>query len=344
MKKTALYDNHLKLGAKIVEFAGYAMPIQYEGIKSEHLFVRSEAGLFDVSHMGQAILEGAGSTELVEKLTPSSFANLSHGKAKYTVLLNDDDGIIDDLIITRLEDEKYFLVYNAGCKTKDEDHIKSKLFGQNFTILNDKSLIALQGQKAEDILQKIFPDANLTNQEYMSTQILDDIFISRLGYTGEDGFEISIPSEKAPKLWDDIISAGAKPIGLGARDSLRLEVGYPLYGHDIDDETTPIEANLFWIMPKDKRSNFRKEKLRVSVEITDKGIPREGAKIFSIDGSEIGVITSGGFSPSLNKSIAQGYVPLEFAESGTELKVELRGKMLNAKTTKLNFIEPKTKK
>lgn len=345
MKKTALYEAHEKLGAKIVEFAGYAMPIQYEGIIAEHNQTRSSAGLFDVSHMGQAWLEGAGAEEFVNSITPSDFSLVEPYQAKYTVLTNKKGGIVDDLIITKITPEKFFFVYNAGCRAKDEAHIRERLengkWRLEFTPL-DKSLIALQGKKAEEILQNILPSVP---QKYMTMEMHDDIFISRLGYTGEDGFEISVPNEKAPELWNKILANPAvKPIGLGARDSLRLEMGYPLYGHDINDDTTPIEASLGWIMPKEKRSSFPTPKTkRVGFEVTDKAIVREGAEVFNNKDEKIGKVTSGGYSPYLNKPIAQGYVNIENAGLGHDVKIELRGRKIPAKVAPLFFMKPRTK-
>ena len=341
MNKTALFETHQKLGAKIVPFAGYEMPVQYEGIMAEHNHTREKAGLFDVSHMGQAWLEGEGALEFLTQITPSSFAKLSPHKAKYTVLLNANGGIVDDLIITKITDTKFFVVYNAGCKEKDEAFIASKIPPSiKFTPLRDRSLIALQGSKAEEILGKIFQ--NLP-QGYMTIAFVGDFFISRLGYTGEDGFEISAPNAKAAELWNKILqNPDAKPVGLGARDSLRLEMGYPLYGHDLNDEITPHEANLTWVMAN--KPTTAPAKLRVGVEVLDKAIVREGAKIFSLDGAEIGVITSGGFSPTLQKPIAQGYVNSSHSNAGTDIQIELRGRKLPGKIHKLNFIEPRTKK
>lgn len=348
MKTTPLNNLHKELGAKLVEFAGYEMPIQYsDGIMTEHNWTRENAGLFDVSHMGQAMLEGDGALAFVESITPTPFTKTPLNKAKYTVLLNDNNGIIDDLIITKLADDKFFFVYNAGCRAKDEAHIESKLPSNlTFTKFPDRALIALQGKDSANILTGIFPDADFANQEYMSFQQVDNIFVSRLGYTGEDGFEISVPKDEAESLSKKILANdNAKPIGLGARDSLRLEMGYPLYGHDINDDTTPLNANLQWVVAKAKRESFQSpDRLRVGVEILDKGIAREGAKIFSVDGDEIGVITSGGFSPTLQKAIAQGYVKSEYSENGTDILIDLRGRKIAAKTHELNFIEPKTHK
>lgn len=350
MQKTALYQEHEKLGAKIVEFAGYAMPVQYpEGILKEHLSVRENAGLFDVSHMGQALLTGEGCAAFCEKLTPSNFTTLAPATAKYTVLTNENGGIVDDLIITKISEDKFFFVYNAGTKEKDEKWITSKLPSSlKFEPLRNRSLLALQGAKAESIISNLIK-ADFANQKYMTLQEVDcptydKLYISRLGYTGEDGFEISVENEKAPQLWQAILSKGAKPIGLGARDSLRLEMGYPLYGHDISDETSPISANLGWIMPKDKRGSFGEPKeKRVGFEIADRSIIREGVEIFSNDNKKIGKVTSGGFSPTLQKPIAQGYIDAAYATEGTEVNFELRGRKIPGKVAKVNFIEPKTK-
>ena len=217
--------------------------------------VREHAGLFDVSHMGQALLSGPGAADFINQITPSTFHATPYATAKYTILTNQNGGIIDDLIITKISDSEYFFVYNSGTKAKDEAHIKSKLpAGLHFEPYSNRSLIALQGPQSEKILGAIIP-AGLADQKYMTLQKVrsdkfGELFVSRLGYTGEDGFEISVLEDHAEKLWAAIIEKGAKPIGLGARDSLRLEMGYPLYGHDINDETTPLEASLGWVIPK----------------------------------------------------------------------------------------------
>jgi aminomethyltransferase len=258
------------------------------------------------------------------------------------VLTNKKGGIVDDLIITKITPEKFFFVYNAGCRAKDESHITAALpAGLKFTPL-DKSLIALQGKKAEGILQDIFPSVP---QKYMTMEMHDDIYISRLGYTGEDGFEISVPNDKAAELWNKILANPlAKPVGLGARDSLRLEMGYPLYGHDINDNTTPIEASLGWIMPKDKRASFPAPKTkRIGIEMQERGIVREGAEIFNSKDVKIGTVTSGGYSPYLNKPLAQGYVEVEYAGLGMDVKIELRGRKIPAKIAPLFFMKPRTK-
>jgi aminomethyltransferase len=352
MKKTILYDKHIQAGAKMVEFAGYEMPIYYGlGILKEHMWTRENAGLFDVSHMGQALLEGADATKLLEKITPSNFTTLALNKAKYTVLLNDKKCIIDDLIITKLTPEKFFIVYNAGCKGKDEAFIRANL-GENCTLttMPEHSLIAIQGPAALEIATKTLPKAELYKQEYMTLNKAafagTTVFISRLGYTGEDGFEISVPNSAAPELWDTLLKNGlAQPVGLGARDTLRLEMGYPLYGHDIDEETTPVEADLTLVIAKDRRESFpRATKMRVGFEILGRGVIREGAGVFSLDGAKIGVITSGGFGPSVGNSIAQGYVDPEFAKYGTGVEIELRGSRVPATIQSYTYMKAKTKK
>lgn len=342
MKNTALTKKHINSGAKLVEFAGYSMPIQYDGIIAEHTATRTKAGLFDVSHMGQAWLEGEGAEAFASQITPTDFSRADPNQAKYTVLLNKNGGIVDDLIITKITPEKFFFVYNAGCRAKDEAHILSKLPANlKFTPL-DRALMALQGPKAEAVLKGVFIDLP---EKYMHMAMVDDVYISRLGYTGEDGFEISVPNEKAEHVWDSILASGvAKPIGLGARDSLRLEMGYPLYGHDINDETTPLEASLSWVVAKEKKSSFKEPKRkRVGIELFDKAIVREGAPIYDDKENKIGVVTSGGFSPTLQRPIAQGYVDVDFAGLGHNIKIELRGNKIPAKVAPLFFVKPKTK-
>ncbi len=349
MKKTALYDAHVKSGARIVEFAGYAMPVQYEGIIAEHSWTRGNVGVFDVSHMGQAIISGEGAAAFTSRITPLSFEGTAPYTAKYTVLTNNNGGIVDDLIITKLDEQSFFVVYNAGCREKDEAWIRSNLTGNvKFNPL-DRSLIAVQGPKAEEVLKSIFDDIP---EKYMTLAEDADCFISRLGYTGEDGFEISVANDKAEELWNRILSnPAAKPVGLGARDSLRLEMGYPLYGHDINDETSPVSASLSWVIAKTNSGFIGAEKIlgstpaqkRVGIEILDKGIVREGVEIFNAEGQKIGRVTSGGFSPTLQKPIAQGYVATEFTPRDTVIQLELRGRKIPGKIVPLNFIKPKTK-
>ena len=338
------------------EFAGYDMPLFYEGgVMEEHLWTRSKAGVFDVSHMGQIILEGPEAMALLHTITPSSFVKTPPMMAKYTVLTNKDGGIIDDLIVTKITDTKFFAVINAGCKEKDISWIDENLPDSvEMKRLDDRGLIALQGPAAEKVLHEVLY-LDILQLKYMRMVQIDDLYISRLGYTGEDGFEISLPAEHAPTFWERLCEHGdVQPIGLAARDSLRLEMGYCLYGHDIDDTTSPVEADLAWVIGKDADEFIGSKRIldelengasrkRVGVMLTDKGVAREGAKILSSEGYEIGVLTSGGFSPSLQKSIGQGYVPPLYAEEGTEVLLEVRGRQIKAEISKLPFLPAKVK-
>lgn len=361
MLHTPLYDDHVRAQAKIIEFAGYAMPVHYaEGIKQEHLWVRAQAGLFDVSHMGQALIAGEHLDDYLMNITPSGFRTLAPYKAKYTVLTNDKGGIIDDFIATKLPDNRYFLVFNAACKDKDITWFKQHLPKQaTFTPLNDRALLALQGPKAASVLGQIFNDTSIEHQAYMSLQKVlfqaEEIFISRLGYTGEDGFEMSVPASIARTLWQKLLTfEEVKPIGLGARDSLRLEVGYPLYGHDLDDTTSPVEANLNWIIRKQDQSFIGSERiikelatkpsrLRVGIELLDKGIVREHTAIYNTHNQLIGEVTSGGFGPTLDGSIAQGYVQADSSAIGTDVTLMLRGRPLKARVAPLGRVRTSTK-
>lgn len=358
MKTTPLHGKHLALKAKMAEFAGYDMPIQYEtGVLTEHNWTRERAGLFDVSHMGQILVEGDGAAAFWEKLTPSAISKLTPAMAKYTVLTNEQGGIIDDLIVTRLvTEEKFFAVINAGCKDKDIAWLQSNLpDGVRLFHLEDRALLALQGPSAEKVLQETL-DIDAANLGYMRIMDHAPYLVSRLGYTGEDGFEISIPAKDAAEVWNKILThPDAKPIGLAARDSLRLEMGYPLYGHDITAETSPIEADLGWIMGKD-RTGYIGEKtirahkengpprLRVGIRLTDKGVAREGAEIYSLSGQKLGDFTSGGHSPTLNASIGQGYIDTSLGKIGDEVLVRVRGRDIKGVLAPLPFVEPKTKR
>ena len=359
--KTALHDAHVAMNAKMGPFAGYDMPLYYdEGVLKEHEWVRKSAGIFDVSHMGQLTIEGLGVAGFLEKITPSAFQSKPNGRAQYTVLTNPEGGIVDDLIITRLEEDKFFIVVNAACKEKDIAWIKSHM-PDNLTLemLDDRSLIALQGQESEAVLEDVF---GLSMNEVPYMFIVTDVeiegkkcFISRLGYTGEDGFELSVPNEIAMDVWNKLAAHEAiKPIGLAARDSLRLEMGYCLYGHDIDGGTSPIEADLGWVMGKNNQGFIGAhrileekkkgvERKRVGIKLTDKGVAREGAEILNENKQKIGTLTSGGPSPSLKASIGQGYIVNDFAEPGTTVFVSVRGKELEAKVEQMPFLKPKTK-
>jgi len=352
MKTTPLHAKHLALKAKMAEFAGYDMPIQYEsGVLTEHNWTRERCGVFDVSHMGQVWVEGADAAALWETLTPSSISKLGAGVAKYSVLMNEQGGIIDDLIITRLSDTKFFAVINAGCKDKDIAWIQSNLLdGVTFTHLEDRALLALQGPLAEKVLREAL-DIDAANLGYMRYMEFGPCWISRLGYTGEDGFEVSMPADHAATAWDRLLQhPDVKPIGLAARDSLRLEMGYPLYGHDINADTTPLEADLGWIMGKDRSGYIGHDKIksppsrrRVGIKLTGKGIAREGAEIYAKSGEKLGEITSGGFSPTLNEAIGQGYIDTRYANIGDEVLVRVRGRDIEGIITQLPFVKPKTK-
>lgn len=347
MKQTPLHSAHLSLSAKMGEFAGYDMPLYYDlGVLKEHEWVRAHCGIFDVSHMGQISVKGAGTQKFLERLTPSSFEKLPVNKAKYTVLINETGGIIDDLMITKTGEDEFHSVINAGCKDKDIAWIKSQLpAGIEFHYFEDWALVAVQGPEAESVVRQVL-NIDLADVPYMGLWYQDyTMFISRLGYTGEDGFEISVPNDQAEKLWNIFLSDDrVRPIGLAARDSLRLEMGYCLYGHDIDDTTSPREADLEWVMAKDKIASFPEPtRKRVGIVLTGKGIAREGAEILNRDGDKIGVLSSGGFSPSLKQSIGQGYVPIDYAAEGTEIQVNVRGNLIPAQITKMPFLKPKTK-
>ncbi len=358
MLKTPLHDVHLVLKAKMAEFAGYEMPINYEdGVMAEHHWTRKKAGLFDVSHMGQVIFEGPGAADFLETLTPSNIKGLKDTQARYTVLMNEQGGMVDDLIITRLGEEKFFAVINAGCKDKDLKWFESHLpEGITMTHLETRALVALQGPASEKVISQVL-EVDLSDLDYMHIyEHSQRCFFSRLGYTGEDGFEISVPEEDAQALWDKLSAhQDVKPVGLAARDSLRLEMGYPLYGHDIDDTTSPVEAGLRWILRKDglescigadrilKEKENGTDRKRVGFKITGKGIAREGADILTKTGEKVGDVTSGGFSPSLQVAVGQGYIADHTLNVGDEVLVRVRGREIEAVIAKMPFVPAKTK-
>lgn len=317
MKRTALFDKHVSLGAKIVPFAGFEMPVQYSGVTEEHFAVREKAGMFDVSHMGQFFIEGPGSKELLQKVTTNNVDALEDGKAQYSCLPNENGGIVDDLIVYKIADEKYFVVVNASNIDKDWNHIsKYNTFGAKMTnASDDMSLIAIQGPKATEILQKL-TDTQLADIPYYNFTIgavagVQDVIISNTGYTGSGGFEIYFKNENAVKLWDALTEAGEEfgmiPCGLASRDTLRLEKGFCLYGNDIDDTTSPIEAGLGWITKFDKdfvsKEVFAKQKEEgitrklVGFEMQEKAIPRHDYEVVDAEGNVIGKVTSGTMSP-----------------------------------------------
>lgn len=361
MKFTALNETHKSQGGKMVEFAGYDMPVQYpDGMLKEHEWVRGgNVGIFDVSHMGQFSMKGEGVAEFLSYITPTNFLLSTPALAKYTVLTNEKGGIVDDLIITKISDTEFFIVLNAGCKEKDEAWIRKHLRpGLTFVELKDRALIAIQGEKAEAVLQKFVEAASLADLAYMNTKSFkfkngEEVMIGRTGYTGEDGFEVSIKNSAAPQFWLDLSAmAEVKPIGLGARDSLRLEMGYPLYGHDLSDETSPIDAALGWVVSKSNTDFIGCERIiaekvngtakkRLGVKLLDRGIAREGTEIRK-DGQKIGVLSSGGFSPNLKVSIGQGYFDSAL-KVGDEVFAVVRDREIPAVIHSPTFIAAKTK-
>ncbi|CAN7213357.1 glycine cleavage system aminomethyltransferase GcvT [Phenylobacterium sp. LjRoot219] len=357
LKTTPLSEAHVALGARMVEFAGYQMPVQYpEGVLKEHLWTREHAGLFDVSHMGQARLRGADPLAAFETLTPGDFAGLKPGKQRYSLLLNADGGIVDDLMAARPDDDGLFVVVNGACKDNDYQLISAALAGTaEVERLEDRALIALQGPEAAAVLKQHVPEAALMT--FMEARTLPgfgvELIVSRSGYTGEDGYEISIPAHAATTVWNTLLAdPRVKPIGLGARDSLRLEAGLPLYGHDLDETVSPIEGDLGFALARRRReagdfpgaARIGREldagpaRVRVGLKVLEGAPAREGAEIADEDGAVIGRVTSGGFSPSLRQGIALGFVPPLFSEPGTRLKVIVRGKPQACEVAKTPFV------
>ena len=347
------------MGGKIVPFAGYEMPVQYGlGIMQEHLFCRESSALFDVSHMGQIIVRSSigrndSVAEQLEKLIPVDLKNLGENRQRYGFFLNEDGGMIDDLMITNKGDH-FLIVANAARKEIDLRHLNEKI-GENVDaeLLEGRSLLAVQGPKSEKILSEFFDD--ISKMKFLDVRTFSykgkDIWISRSGYTGEDGFEVSIPNIKVENFIKLLVNNKVKPIGLGARDTLRLEAGLCLYGHDLNEEINPIEANLKWAIAKKRReeggfNGWEKiksildngcTKIRVGILPEGRIIAREGAKIFSIEGEEIGKITSGTFGPSVNAPVAMGYINSGYSEVGNKIKIEVRGKKYDAKVSALPF-------
>lgn len=346
---------HRAMGARMVPFAGYAMPIQYEGIIAEHRWTRDSAGLFDVSHMGQIIVTGADLDAALESILPADLSLLKDGRLRYSLLLNDEGGIIDDLMITR-RGKTFYLVVNGATKQGDLEHLGRKLpAGIALDHLGEQALLALQGPKAVAALSRLVPGVEaLTFMTGASFPIAGvDAWISRSGYTGEDGFEISIPASQAERIAGLLAAQPeVKPAGLGARDSLRLEAGLPLYGHDLDEHITPIEADLAFAISKRRKADggfpgaprIRHElengiiRRRVGLAIMGRQPVREGAAVVDPDGSEIGAVTSGGFSPTLEAPIAMAYVPVAMAEPGAAVHLASRGRIFEAKVVPMPFV------
>ncbi len=357
MKNTALTEKHIALGAKMVPFAGYNMPVQYEGVKAEHDYVRNGVGVFDVSHMGEFVLKGENTIALLQKVTSNDVSKMVDGQAQYTCMPNNDGGIVDDLIIYRKSDTEYFVVVNASNIDKDWNWITSHNdLGVDMENRSDAySLLAVQGPKAAEAMQSLTP-VDLVGMKYYTFEMgefagIKDVMISATGYTGSGGFELYVKNEDVNQVWDRVFEAGKayniQPIGLAARDTLRLEMGFCLYGNDIDDTTSPIEAGLGWITKFTKdftnSDNLKAQKEAgvsrklVGFELIDKGVPRHDYLINDANGNLIGKVTSGTMAPSINKAIGLGYVTTEFAEIGSEIYVEVRNKQLKAIVVKPPF-------
>lgn len=357
LKTTALTNIHVGLGAKLVPFAGYNMPVQYQGLKIEHECVRTGVGVFDVSHMGEFILKGPKALDLIQKVTSNDASKLTPGRAQYSCLPNGKGGIVDDLIVYKFDDEKYLLVVNASNIEKDWNWISqhNDMGVEMVNASDDYSLLAIQGPKAAEAMQSLTA-TDLSNIKFYHFEVGDfagcsNVIISATGYTGSGGFEIYVKNEDAEKVWNKVFEAGKEygiqPIGLGARDTLRLEMGYCLYGNDIDDTTSPLEAGLGWITKFDKdfidKEFLAKQKEAgvtrklVAFELVEKGIPRHDYPIVDAHDNVIGKVTSGTMSPSLDKAIGLGYVPTNLASEGSEIFVQVRNKSLKAVVVKLPF-------
>lgn len=357
MKNTALTDKHISLGAKMVPFAGYNMPVQYEGVNAEHATVRNAVGVFDVSHMGEFILKGEKALDLIQRVTSNDASKLYDGKVQYSCLPNEDGGIVDDLLVYRIDEKSYMLVVNASNIEKDWNWIQKFNTDQveMHNISDQTSLLAIQGPKAADALQTL-TDIDLASMEYYTFKKgvfagVENVLVSATGYTGAGGFEIYFENKYADQIWEAIFKAGAeygiKPIGLAARDTLRLEMGFCLYGNDIDDATSPIEAGLGWITKFTKpfinaealkaQKEAGVERKLIGFEMIDRGIPRHDYPIVDAEGNSIGKVTSGTQSPSLQKAIGMGYVNNAYAKEGTEIYIEIRNQKIKAKVVKFPF-------
>ena len=357
MKNTALTATHEALGAKMVPFAGFNMPVQYEGVNAEHETVRKAVGVFDVSHMGEFLIEGEHALELIQRVTSNDASKLAVGKAQYSCLPNDTGGIVDDLIVYKVHELTYLLVVNAGNIEKDWNWIQSKndVGATMKNLSDDYSLLAIQGPKAVEAMQPLsshdlsaIPFYNFIVGDFAG---IEHVIISATGYTGSGGFEIYCKNSEVKQVWDKVFEAGAKysikPIGLAARDTLRLEMGYCLYGNDIDDTTSPIEAGLGWVTKFTKKFtnsealeaekiNGPKRKL-VAFELDERGVPRHGYDIVDNNGNKIGEVTSGTMAPSLNKGIGMGYVTTAFSAVGSKINIQIRKNAVSATIVKLPF-------
>ncbi|GGX79556.1 aminomethyltransferase [Litchfieldella qijiaojingensis] len=362
LNRTPLHDLHVELGGKMVPFAGYEMPVQFAlGVKKEHEHTRAACGLFDVSHMGQVIVRGADPAGALEALVPADIVGLAVGAQRYALFTNDQGGILDDLMVVKGEDHLY-LVVNAACKEQDVAHLRAGL-GDDYEVeVLDRGLLALQGPQATTVMQRLCPAAcDMVFMQHARFEI-DGIAVwaSRSGYTGEDGFEISVAASDAERLARRLLAEPeVEPIGLGARDSLRLEAGLCLYGHDIDTTTTPVEAGLIWAIGKPRRRGGEREggfpgaelilqqvedkdhtRKRVGLLGEGRAPVREGAELYSEEGEKIGVVTSGGFGPSVGKPVAMGYVAIEHAALDNQVFAEVRGKRLPMTIARMPFVTP----
>ena len=357
MKNTALRHIHESLGAKILPFAGYNMPILYEGVNAEHETVRNAVGVFDVSHMGEFLISGPNALALIQKVTTNDASVLTVGRAQYSCLPNNEGGIVDDLIIYKMKEEEYLLVVNASNIEKDWNWISSHndVNADMKNLSDDYSLLAIQGPKAIEAMQSL-TSLDLSAIKYYHFEVgtfagIDNVIISATGYTGSGGFEIYCKNSEVEHIWNKAFEAGSsfgiKPIGLAARDTLRLEMGFCLYGNDINDTTSPIEAGLGWIT-KFTKEFVNSEKLKeqkekgvlrklVGFELIDRGVPRQDYEIVDKEGSTIGIVTSGTMAPSLNKGIGLGYVTLPFATPDSEIYIRIRKNDVLAKVVKLPF-------
>lgn len=360
LKHTALTGVHEKLGARMIPFAGFYMPVEYSGINDEHMTVRKAMGVFDVSHMGEFWVKGPAALELIQKVTSNDASKLSPGKIQYSCFPNGKGGIVDDLLVYQFAPERYLMVVNAANIEKDWNWVVSQntMHAMLENASDSVSQLAVQGPKAQAALQKL-TSVDLSKVPYYTFVVgemagIRDVIISNTGYTGAGGFELYVENKDAIKIWEAVFNAGSeygvKPIGLAARDTLRLEMGYCLYGNDIDDTTSPIEAGLGWItkftdskkfIDKDlllKQKNEGVNRRLVGFSMIDKGIPRHGYDIVDAQGNKIGVVTSGTMSPVLKAGIGMGYVPPSVAEPGKEIFIRIREKNLKASVTKLPFV------
>ncbi len=358
MKKIALHKTHEDLGAKMVPFAGYDMPVSYEGINIEHETVRNGVGVFDVSHMGEFLIEGSNALPLIQKVTSNDASKLTVGKAQYSYIPNETGGIVDDLIVYRIKEETYLLVVNASNIEKDWAHISkyNTDFGATMRNISEGfSLLAIQGPKAVEAMQSL-TSVDLASIKFYNFVVADFAgieyaIISATGYTGSGGFEIYCKNNEVQQIWDKVMEAGAdygiKPIGLAARDTLRLEMGYCLYGNDINEETSPFEAGLGWVTKftkefvnsdalEDEKRRTPERKL-IAFELSERGIPRHDYDIVDGQGKKIGIVTSGTMSPSLGKGIGLGYVPSVFSDIGSTIHIQIRKNAVPAKVIKLPF-------